>query len=220
MPSQYLDVCRFNPTAGGTTDWTYSSAVTGYQGLSAAGAVNGATYSYRAESADLSQWEVGTGVYNSGTGVLTRAAVLFNSSGTTSKINFTAAPQVAIVALAEDLPSNTAWSTFTPSPSVSGVSAWTVNSAKYKQFGKVVFWSIDFTITTGTWSAGSVMNFNLPVTAASTATGSASGWEFVAVGAGIFFYMQTGGATQMGARCASNLVATSRFVASGTYEST
>jgi hypothetical protein len=53
MSSSLLNVCRFNPTAGGTTDWTYSSAVQGYQSLSAAGAVNGETYSYRAESADL-----------------------------------------------------------------------------------------------------------------------------------------------------------------------
>lgn len=103
MASSLLDVCRFNPTAGGTTDWTYSSAVTGYQSPSAAGAVNGATYSYRAESSDLSQWEVGFGTFNTGTGVLARSTVLFNSSGTTSKINFSAAPQVAIVALAEDL---------------------------------------------------------------------------------------------------------------------
>jgi hypothetical protein len=218
MASSFIDVCRFNPTAGGTTDWTYSSAVQGYQSPSVAGAVNGATYSYRAESADLSQWEVGTGVYNSGTGVLTRAAVLFNSSGTTSKINFSAAPQVAVVALAEDLPSNTAWTTFTPSPSVSGVSAWTVNSAKYKQFGKVVFWEIDFTITTGTWTAGGVLNFNLPVTANSPAGGA--GWEYVAVGAGIFFYINPGSLTQMSARCGSSLIATSRFVASGVYEST
>ncbi|SEN66946.1 hypothetical protein [Bradyrhizobium sp. OK095] len=103
MPSSLIDVCRFNPTAGGATDWTYSSAVTGYQSPAAAGAVNGAQYSYRAESADLSQWEVGTGVYNSGAGVLTRAAVLFNSAGTTAKISFSAVPQVAVVALAEDL---------------------------------------------------------------------------------------------------------------------
>jgi hypothetical protein len=103
MASSLINVCRFNPTAGGTTDWTYSSAVQGYQSPSAAGAVNGATYSYRAESNDLSQWEIGTGVYSSGTGVLTRAAVLFNSSGTTSKINFSTTPQVAVVALAEDL---------------------------------------------------------------------------------------------------------------------
>jgi hypothetical protein len=103
MASSLLDICRFNPTAGGTTDWTYSSAVIGCQSPSAAGAVNGASYSYRAESNDLAQWEIGTGTYNTGTGVLTRAAVLFNSLGTTAKINFSTVPQVAIVALAEDL---------------------------------------------------------------------------------------------------------------------
>jgi hypothetical protein len=103
MASLLVNVCRFNPTAGGTTDWTYSSAVTGYQSPAAAGAVNGGVYSYRAESANLSQWEVGFGTYNSGTGVLTRNTVLFNSAGTTSKINFSAAPQVAIIAAAEDL---------------------------------------------------------------------------------------------------------------------
>lgn len=103
MASSLLDVCRFTPAAGGITDWAYSSAVTGYQSPSAAGVVNGAKYSYRAESSDLSQWEVGTGTYNTGTNVLSRGTVLFNSSGTTAKINFSAAPQVAIVALAEDL---------------------------------------------------------------------------------------------------------------------
>ncbi|WP_426418467.1 hypothetical protein [Bradyrhizobium genosp. A] len=109
--TSFVDVCRFNPTAGGTSDWTFSTAVQGYQGFTLAGAVNGAKYRYRAESADLTQWEIGTGVYNSGTGVLTRATVLYNSAGTGtgsgqsgagSKINFTLAPQVGIVALAED----------------------------------------------------------------------------------------------------------------------
>lgn len=70
---------------------------------SAAGAVNGRAYKYRAESADLSQWELGEGTWNASTGVLSRTTVLFNSSGTTSKINFAAAPQVAVVALKEDL---------------------------------------------------------------------------------------------------------------------
>jgi len=109
--ASFLDVCRFNPTTGGTTDWTFSSAVNGYQSPSSAGVVNSATYRYRAESADLTQWEIGTGVYNTGTGVLTRATVLYNSSatgtgsgqsGAGTKINFTLTPQVAIVALRED----------------------------------------------------------------------------------------------------------------------
>ncbi len=115
MASSLLDVCRINPTAGGTTDWTYLSAVGGYQSLVAAGAVNGATYSYRAESNDLSQWEVGYGAYNSGTGVITPTTVLFNSAGTTAKINFSTVPQIAIVALGEDLLSfNSAMSLTTP----------------------------------------------------------------------------------------------------------
>ncbi|WFU53865.1 hypothetical protein QA639_29990 [Bradyrhizobium pachyrhizi] len=69
----------------------------------AAGAVNGRIYKYRAESADLSQWELGEGTWNASTGVLSRTTVLFNSSGTASKINFSVSPQVAIVALKEDL---------------------------------------------------------------------------------------------------------------------
>lgn len=99
----FLNVCRFTPSAGGTADWTYAVAVTGYQSPAAAGVVNGRLYKYRAESADLSQWEVGEGAYNTSTGVLARTTVLFTSSGTTSKINFATTPQVAIVALKEDL---------------------------------------------------------------------------------------------------------------------
>lgn len=103
----FLDVCRFTPTLGGTTDWTYSSALVGYQSPTVAGAINGLVYRYRAESADQTQWEIGYGAYNSGTGVFARTTVLFNSSGGTSKINFTTVPQVAIVALGEDLLRNT-----------------------------------------------------------------------------------------------------------------
>lgn len=100
--AKFLDVARFTPTAGGTTDWTVSAAVTGYQTPVAAGAVDGINYRYRAESADLSQWEIGYGVASSTGTVFARTTVLFNSSGTTSKINFSVAPTVGIVPLAED----------------------------------------------------------------------------------------------------------------------
>ena len=108
----FLNVCRFNPTAGSTTDWTYSSIVTGYQSPTSAGVVNSRVYKYRAESTDLSQWEIGEGAYDTGTGVLARTTVLYNSSGTGtasgqsgagSKINFSTVPNVAIVAIKEDL---------------------------------------------------------------------------------------------------------------------
>lgn len=99
-----LEDCRFFPTLGGTTDWTYSSAVIGYQSPTLAGAVNTLVYAYRAESADLSQWEEGEGAFNSG--VFSRTTVFYNSAGTGTaagqsgagtKINFTSVPQVAII---------------------------------------------------------------------------------------------------------------------------
>ncbi|MGL3209677.1 hypothetical protein [Bradyrhizobium sp. BR 1433] len=99
----FLDACRFSPASGGTADWLVAGPVGGYMAPAAAGAVNGRIYKYRAESADLSQWELGEGTWNASTGVLSRTTVLFNSSGTASKINFSASPQVAIVALKEDL---------------------------------------------------------------------------------------------------------------------
>lgn len=101
--AKFLDVARFTPTLGGTTDWTVSAAVTGYQTPVAAGAVDGINYRYRAESADLTQWEVGYGVASSTGTVFARTTVLFNSSGTTSKISFSTVPTVGIVPLAEDL---------------------------------------------------------------------------------------------------------------------
>lgn len=101
--ASFLDVCRFTPVSSGTGSFVVSSAVQGYQTPAGANAVNGKTYRYRAESADLSQWEVGFGVYTVSTTTLTRATILFNSSGGTTAISFTAAPQVAVVALAEDL---------------------------------------------------------------------------------------------------------------------
>lgn len=103
-----VDICRFFPTLGGTTDWTYSSTVTGYQSPTLAGVVTSAPYSFRAESADLTQWEIATGLFD-GTKFL-RTTVLYNSSGTGTlqggagtKINFTAVPQVALVVLATDV---------------------------------------------------------------------------------------------------------------------
>jgi hypothetical protein len=130
--AEFLDICRFIPTAGGSADWTFAAAATGYQSPAAAGAANGAVYRYRAESSDLSQWEIGYGAYNSSTGVVARSSVLFNSSGNTSKINFSAVPQVAIVALAEDLPSLTkASNAFTGNMSIAGALQLTGQASQF-----------------------------------------------------------------------------------------
>lgn len=135
----FADLCRFVPSAGGTTDWTYSSAVGGCQSPSAAGVQNGVKYKIYAISSDLTQWEIAEGAYNSGTGVFPRTTVLYNSSGTGTasgqsgagtKINFSTVPQVSIVALAEDVPSLTASSNaFTGNMTVAGTLAVTGDTA-------------------------------------------------------------------------------------------
>ncbi|WP_441235658.1 hypothetical protein [Bradyrhizobium sp. 930_D9_N1_4] len=189
----FLNVCRYTPTAGSTTDWTFSAAVTGYQSPTAAGVVNGRLYKYRAESSDLSQWEIGEGAYNTGTGVLARTTVLFNSSGTTSKINFSAAPQVAIVALKEDLLSveeanaftagqktqarsnigaplgdDSAFTSYSPSVTASVGSPTTVSATgRYKQVGKIVFVQFHVTVTTVGTAAGQML-VTLPAVSVST----------------------------------------------------
>jgi len=97
----FLDACGFNPASGGTGDFVVSAAITGYQTPASAGAVNGTIYSYRAQSTDLSQWEVGFGAYTSGTTTLARTTVVASSTG--SKVNFTAPPSVYVTALSADL---------------------------------------------------------------------------------------------------------------------
>jgi hypothetical protein len=110
----FLNNCGFLPTLGGTTDWTYSSALTSlaYQSPTQAGAVNGRVYKIRAQSADRTQWELAEGAYNSSTGVFARTTVLYNSSGSGAaagqsgagtKITFSTVPEIYIVELAQDL---------------------------------------------------------------------------------------------------------------------
>lgn len=136
--SSIIDGCRFTPTLGGTTDWTFSAAVIGYNSPALAGVVNSSIYTYRAESADLSQWEIGTGAYNTGTGVLARTTVLFNSSGSGTaagqsgagtKITFATVPQVAIVAIAEDLVGTTTNNSMSGTQNVTNATDATSSSA-------------------------------------------------------------------------------------------
>jgi hypothetical protein len=102
--ASFVDACKFSPVAGGTADFTYSSAVTGYQSPSSANVVNGSLYRYRAESSDLSQWEDGYGFWStSGAGSISRFVVTSNSLGNTSKINFSTVPAVSLVATAADM---------------------------------------------------------------------------------------------------------------------
>jgi hypothetical protein len=99
--TSWLNACKFNATSSGTGDFVVSSAVTGYQTPASAGATS-TIYNYRAESADLSQWEVGNGLYTPGSVTLARATILSSSAGGAT-VSFSAAPIVGIVAVAGDM---------------------------------------------------------------------------------------------------------------------
>lgn len=99
----FVNIARFTASSSGTGDFVVSAAVTGYQTPASANAVNGTVYSYRAESSDLSEWEIGEGAYTSGSVTLARTTV-HASTNAGAKVSFSAAPQVAITELAGDLP--------------------------------------------------------------------------------------------------------------------
>lgn len=98
----YVDLCRFYPTQSGLTDWTVDSAVQGYLDDLDSGAEDQLEYHIRAESDNLMQWEVSTGVYDLATRTFARTTIEY-SSDSGNKIDFGTLPQCAIVLLARDL---------------------------------------------------------------------------------------------------------------------
>jgi hypothetical protein len=102
----YLDLvnsCKFVPaSAPGTADFVFSAAVTGHQSPSAAGALDGNSYRYRAESDDLTIWEIGTAVYTASSGTFARTP-LVSSAGASTKANFTVIPKIGITFFAADV---------------------------------------------------------------------------------------------------------------------
>lgn len=121
VASFFTNVTKFTAVSAGTGNFVVSAAVTGYQTPATATAVSNATYSYRAESTDLTQWEVGTGVYTSSNVTLTRVPSI-NSAGGSSAINFTAAPQVGLVVLTPDIMRPYYFSAYLSSDQVSSAS--------------------------------------------------------------------------------------------------
>jgi len=126
-----LNAVRFKPTAAGTVDFTVDEAVQGYQTPANAGATDGATYRYRAESRDQLEWEIGTGTYTASTQTLARTTVSF-SSNSNAKVSFTRVPDVALVFLAEDA---TAIGLFTATDAgLDALFGWDDSAGYYKNF--------------------------------------------------------------------------------------
>lgn len=98
-----VNAVQFTPTLGGTGDFIVSAAVTGFRAPQAAGMVHGFLYSYRAENASLTEWELGVGTWDNVNNKLVRTTVLINSAGGTTPLNFTTAPFVGISFLVAEM---------------------------------------------------------------------------------------------------------------------
>lgn len=90
---------KANTATTGTGTVTLGSGVVPYQSWSASGAVNGRSYDYLIE--DGTNWEIGTGVYNSGAGTVTRPGPGVDpnfESNTGSLLNLSGSATIACVA--------------------------------------------------------------------------------------------------------------------------
>ena len=100
--STYFNRVKYTPTLGGTGDFVTSAAVIGFRTPAGAAVSNGSIVSYVAFNATQTEWETGQGTYTSGTQTLARTTVRESSNGG-AKVNFTAAPTVALDFQAQDV---------------------------------------------------------------------------------------------------------------------
>lgn len=94
MASSGANLVKFTPASGGTGDFVYSTTVQGFV-APGTGLTNGATYTFRSESSDLSQWELAVGTWTSASSTLARTTIIA-SSNSGSKVNFTSPPTVGV----------------------------------------------------------------------------------------------------------------------------
>lgn len=92
-----VDRVKITVLSSGTGPFVLGGAVPAYRGVEAL--VDGATYSYATESG--SNFEVGTGLYSSGTGQLVRTPIISSNGG--AAVNFPVNIQVDFTVLAQDI---------------------------------------------------------------------------------------------------------------------
>jgi hypothetical protein len=101
----FVDRCSFTASAAGTADFNVGAPSPGFLTPAVAGAVDASAYSYVAEQRDnaggILAWEVGTGIWSTGTNTLSRQVVTLSSSSN-AKVSFGAPPRVSITLLAAD----------------------------------------------------------------------------------------------------------------------
>lgn len=100
--SVYYNRVKYTPASAGTGDFVTSAVVTGFRTPATASIADGSIVAYVAFSSDQSEWETGQGAYTVATTTLARTTVR-ESSNAGAKVNFSAAPTVALDFQAQDI---------------------------------------------------------------------------------------------------------------------
>jgi hypothetical protein len=90
--------CEFTAVGYGTGNFVVGAATAGHATPENSNVIDGKTYTYYAASADVTQWEAGSGPYTVATHTLKRTSITANSNGDLNPVNFTAAPIVGVSA--------------------------------------------------------------------------------------------------------------------------
>jgi hypothetical protein len=197
----------FNPSTGVLTAPSFSGAGTGLTGTAAS--LTAGTASAVAASA-LTGSTLAAGVTASS---LTSVGTL---TGGATGASFTVALSTSTVT--GNLPAanmdNTAWPSFTPSPTC-GTATWTVTSAAFKTWGKVTHWSMDLTITAIGSCTGGTFTWTLPNT---PQTGAGGGGDESAVSAIPVGCKITASTTAASCQMQTALALNNHFTLSGIYQ--
>lgn len=215
----------FRAASSGTGTFAVSFAITGYMTPAQAGATSGAVYSYKAQSDDGTEWEVGYGTYTSSGTTLSRTVL--KSSNSDSAVNFTAAPKVALVAAIRDLVGS--MKDWTPGLTFGGGStdiAYSTQTGKYWELGPNLVNVIGHIILSNKGSStGAALITGLPHTAVKgmisfgyySLTGLTVGGIVAYMASASTITIRQNGTTSSGAVSNSNFSNTSELIFSGAY---
>jgi hypothetical protein len=122
-----LNNCAFVAAAAGAGPFTVAGALNGAQTPALAGAIDGTTYRYHAQSSDLTQWEYGNLVSSSKATMFART-VLGNCFGNQATVAFSQPPNVILTFLAADF-FNGQYSSLSGLPTLGSASPLNVGAA-------------------------------------------------------------------------------------------
>lgn len=222
--SLFYNRVKYTAAAAGLVDFATGASITGFRTPAGASIPDGTLVSYVALSSDLSEWETGQGAYTVATTTVARTTIR-ESSNAGAKVNFTAAPTVALDLQAQDagLLAPLASPTFTGTVTVP--TPFTVGAVSVTTTGTRLNYLTSAAGTTGTTSTNIVFSTSptlvTPTLGAATVTSIAVNGDttFSRNAAGIWQF-GTNSANAAGSWVATNGTLTGTLAVAGTLTAT